>query len=305
MDHNKKRISISYKFTVITTIVSIITVVIAYFGLNGYKSSLIKNVYQQTNKKLLNSLDLKIDGKRAVGLTNAFSIANDGQIKQALYLDTRDMAISSLQTINQTMKDNTRFKNIKVHIHTKDNHSFIRNWKLEKYGDDLSSFRTSVVYVNSSKKAANGFEIGKAGLSLRAVVPIMDKGTHLGSLEFIQGLNSVAKAFDKKKEGFLLLMDKKVSKVKQFKQNKIFQNDYIISQKFVNQDFLKDADKDGRSFNAFMKDCSTYASVFGHVWVVISKNSTGAMTRAQEQAMGVRPYVSMLTPLTVLDWNYE
>ena len=71
------------------------------------------------------------------------------------------------------------------------------------------------------------------------------------------------------------------------------------------EDFLNDADKDGRSFNAFMKDCSTYASVFGHVWAVVSKNASGALTRAQERQQGIRPYVSMLTPLTVLDWNYE
>ena len=68
--------------------------------------------------------------------------------------------------------------------------------------------------------------------------------------------------------------------------------------------FIKDADKDGRSFNNFMKDCSTYASVFGHVWCVVSKPNVGAETRAQEIEMGVRPYVSMLTPLVVLDWNY-
>lgn len=69
--------------------------------------------------------------------------------------------------------------------------------------------------------------------------------------------------------------------------------------------FLVDADKDGRSFDNFMKDCSTYSSVFGHVWCVVSKPNVNATTRAQEIAMGVRPYVSMLTPLVVLDWKYE
>lgn len=69
--------------------------------------------------------------------------------------------------------------------------------------------------------------------------------------------------------------------------------------------FLYDADKDGRSFDSFMKDCSSYSSVFGHVWVVVSKPNVGAVSRAEEIAIGVRPYVSMLTPLVVLDWNYE
>ena len=70
------------------------------------------------------------------------------------------------------------------------------------------------------------------------------------------------------------------------------------------EDFVKDADLDGRSLNAFMKDVATWSSVFGHAWIVIAKPNLGAVTRADEQAQGVRPYVSLLTPLTVLDWNW-
>ena len=71
------------------------------------------------------------------------------------------------------------------------------------------------------------------------------------------------------------------------------------------EDLLKDADHDGRNFNAFMKDVATYASVFGHSWVVVSKPDVGAQTMADEFAMGVRPYVSMLSPLMVLNWEWE
>jgi hypothetical protein len=71
------------------------------------------------------------------------------------------------------------------------------------------------------------------------------------------------------------------------------------------EDFLKDADFDGRSLNAFMKDVSTWTSVFGHAWIIVSKPNVGAITVADEQAMGVRPYVSLLTPMVVLDWHYK
>ena len=70
------------------------------------------------------------------------------------------------------------------------------------------------------------------------------------------------------------------------------------------KDFLKDADMDGRSLNAFMKDVSTWASVFGHCWILMAKPDVGAVTRADEQMLGVRPYVNLLTPLVVLDWAY-
>ena len=71
------------------------------------------------------------------------------------------------------------------------------------------------------------------------------------------------------------------------------------------QDYLMDADLDGRSLDAFMKDVATWASVFGHCWVIMTKPDVGAVTRADEVAAGVRPYVNLLTPLAVLDWNWE
>lgn len=68
--------------------------------------------------------------------------------------------------------------------------------------------------------------------------------------------------------------------------------------------FIKDADLEGRSLNAFMKDVSTYAGVFGHTWVVLSKPNVQAQTRADELVSGARPYVAVITPLSVLDWHY-
>lgn len=71
------------------------------------------------------------------------------------------------------------------------------------------------------------------------------------------------------------------------------------------EQILKDADQDGRSFNHFMKDVSVYSSVFGHAWVIVSKPNVGAVTLADEIEAGVRPYLSMVTPLMVLDWKWE
>ena len=71
------------------------------------------------------------------------------------------------------------------------------------------------------------------------------------------------------------------------------------------KDFLKDADLDGRSLDSFMKDVATWSSVFGHCWIMVAKPDVGAVTRADEIAAGVRPYVSLLTPLVVLDWSWS
>ena len=69
-------------------------------------------------------------------------------------------------------------------------------------------------------------------------------------------------------------------------------------------DFLEDADLDGRSFDAFMKEVSIWAGVFGHCWIMMAKPNINAATLGEEMAMGVRPYVTLLTPLTVMDWEW-
>jgi len=234
-----KRKTISTKFVNVSILVSLVTILLGYSILNMYKSTIDKEVYDNTQKVLISDYHEYMNAKFDIGITNAFSIANDGYIKYSLNQNNRNIAIDSLKSINQTLKNGTAFKNVKVHIHTTDNKSYLRNWKVDKFGDDLSSFRSSVVTVNRTQKGVNGFEVGKAGLSLRSVVPIIDEGKHLGSLEFMQGLNSVAKLFDKTGDGFLLLMDIK-NKIVDPNPSAIFQNDYIISQKFKGDAFFND-----------------------------------------------------------------
>ena len=71
------------------------------------------------------------------------------------------------------------------------------------------------------------------------------------------------------------------------------------------EEFLKDCDMEGRSLDAFMKQVSIWASVFGHSWIVMSKPNAGQVTAADEIAMGVRPYLNLITPLVVNDWQWE
>ncbi|PWC53935.1 methyl-accepting chemotaxis protein [Azospirillum sp. TSO22-1] len=62
--------------------------------------------------------------------------------------------------------------------------SFLRLHMPAKSGDDLSSFRRTVVESNAARKAVVGLEKGVAGLGVRAVVPVARGGAHLGTVEF-------------------------------------------------------------------------------------------------------------------------
>ncbi|WP_234680499.1 methyl-accepting chemotaxis protein [Bradyrhizobium monzae] len=69
-------------------------------------------------------------------------------------------------------------------FHTPPATSFLRVHQPAKFGDDLSSFRKTVVDANQEHKVVVGLEGGVAGLGIRGVVPIAQAGKHLGSVEF-------------------------------------------------------------------------------------------------------------------------
>ncbi|MCV6636185.1 methyl-accepting chemotaxis protein [Candidatus Albibeggiatoa sp. nov. NOAA] len=62
--------------------------------------------------------------------------------------------------------------------------SFLRIHQPDKYGDDLSGFRKSVVTANITQRPQHGLEKGVYGLGMRGVVPVFYQQEHIGTVEF-------------------------------------------------------------------------------------------------------------------------
>ena len=71
------------------------------------------------------------------------------------------------------------------------------------------------------------------------------------------------------------------------------------------ESFLKDADLDGNSFNSVIKQAQNYASIYGHCFMILDKPTIQTRTRADELNQDIRPYISIVTPENVLDWNFK
>ncbi len=76
-----------------------------------------------------------------------------------------------------------RFNFRQIHFHQNNNHSFLRMHDPQKYGDDLSGFRKTVVYVNQTHQKISGFEDGISNNGYRFVFPLFDRNIYLGSVE--------------------------------------------------------------------------------------------------------------------------
>ena len=71
------------------------------------------------------------------------------------------------------------------------------------------------------------------------------------------------------------------------------------------ESFLKDADLDGNNFNSVIKQAQNYASIYGHCMLILDKPSIQTNTKAEEINQEIRPYISIVTPENIFDWNFE
>nr|BAR20361.1 portal protein [uncultured Mediterranean phage uvMED]BAR38417.1 portal protein [uncultured Mediterranean phage uvMED] len=69
--------------------------------------------------------------------------------------------------------------------------------------------------------------------------------------------------------------------------------------------FMKDADLEGNSLSNVVKQTQNFASIYGHCFMILDKPNIQTSTRAEELQQDIRPYVSIVTPENVLDWNFE
>ncbi len=164
-------------------------------GINYYYSiqSIKTGIYDKESVNLRSVYSDLLEGKQNIGITNAINISENYYTIRALESNNRQIAIDGLNGLSKKFKENTQYQNIKIHIHDADAKSFLRAWSPQKYGDDLSGFRKTVLKVREERKPLVAIELGKAGLSIRGLAPIMDGETYLGSVEFMQGLNSIVR----------------------------------------------------------------------------------------------------------------
>lgn len=70
-----------------------------------------------------------------------------------------------------------------LHFHLPDNVSFLRFHRPERYGDDLTDIRYTIMVTNRDLTPTTGFEEGRIFNGFRYVFPLFDDEQHIGSVE--------------------------------------------------------------------------------------------------------------------------
>ncbi len=191
-------------------LVGISFIIIALTAIQIVQARLAAKAQVRTiEKRAVDSSDVLLKQADSIASNNlviATFIANMARVKEAIEKQDRPFLLKTMKPIIASINRRNSTK-IKVHFHVPPGRSFLRVWKPNKFGDDISSFRKTVVDVLTTGRPVKGIEAGRVGLAIRGVAPIFgqDKSRPIASVEVITGLPAVAKMVQNETDGIIQL----------------------------------------------------------------------------------------------------
>ncbi len=147
-----------------------------------------KNVANDINRIGESALDMsEIFAKDPLTL-NAYARLQNGMARESAISDLAKMMKS-----RKTEYDKATGGNLRVHFHTPPAKSLLRIWD-GSGGDDLSSFRNTILEISRTHKPITGIEVGRGGFVIRGIAPIFAAdGHYYGSVETLVSMGKLLK----------------------------------------------------------------------------------------------------------------
>ncbi len=167
----------------------------------------IWNIQSAAQRRIAEVRDYALQGKNVLidevnrlsdfNLSIAKVLANLPDVRECIVTGDRQRLYKVIKPVVDDINDGATVK-VKVHFHIPPGVSFLRMWKPNKNGDDISSFRKTVTDVLSTGKPIEGIEAGRVGLAIRGVAPIFGRDHRvIGSVEVATSLAAVAEVLQK------------------------------------------------------------------------------------------------------------
>lgn len=187
-----QRIAISLVLLLALTV----AVLLAFF-LNRF-NSVIAQAEQRELRGLFDNISAAIDSEAVMSERMSALVAAIPDVQQAMATGDRERLSALFVPGYANLKQQYDVRQFQFHQPPAT--SFLRVHEPQKFGDDLSAIRKTVLQVNTQHSPLRGIESGVAGLGIRGVAPIRANGQHVGSVEF--GLSFGKPFFDAFKQRY-------------------------------------------------------------------------------------------------------
>jgi methyl-accepting chemotaxis protein len=191
-------VKISVPIILITTILMLTLLLINYQRVKTQHQKSIDKSFENKMKDIDNNIK-RIQNK-ALWIASVCSNLDIVKKSYADYYETGDIEGSTkslakqMTQISEALKSYTGVQDASIHFHLPPALSFYRSFSKKK-GDDLSSFRSTVLKISEIHKPVEGIEVGRGGFVIRGIAPIFsDNGQFYGSVENFYSITEMVKA---------------------------------------------------------------------------------------------------------------
>ena len=195
-------------------------------------TTIVEDAEKEKLESLFQNAELEIVSQGRFASALATLVANIDILNNKFVDNQREQLSKILVPTFKVLKED--FNVHQFQYHTPPATSFLRLHKPEKFGDDLSSFRNTVVVANTTKNNVLGLEQGVAGLGIRGVSPVYHENKHIGSVEF--GMSFGQSFFDNFKQKYNVDISLYINKSNNFEKfgstmpnNSLLKNSELMS----------------------------------------------------------------------------
>ncbi len=177
-----RNIGISMRFVAATVLAVVIVLFATQLTTFSYMRDMLRMAEENEISEIYENVVSSVDSEGRLAQVLSALVAGIPQVQKAFAEKDRDSLSSFFVPGFAGLKKAYGVRQFQFHEPPAT--SFLRVHKPEKFGDDLSSFRFTVIETNQTRQPIQGLEVGVAGLGVRGLVPVSYQGQHVGSVEF-------------------------------------------------------------------------------------------------------------------------
>ncbi|HIP55067.1 MAG TPA: diguanylate cyclase [Sulfurimonas autotrophica] len=191
-----------------------------------------QKVAQQLQDKIQDAILLKKKATLAIALALAYQADLQNRIRN------NTLTKHCFNAVVQQFRENTLYKNIWIQVTNQDGRPLCRSWT-KKLDNNLHVIRDDIAIIQKTKKPLNSVSVDKFDLSIKSMVPILDKEKLIAVFEVISHFNSIAQEFKKDGLESVVVATKEQSKHIKYPFSKLFIDSHYVANLDANEDLLK------------------------------------------------------------------
>ena len=177
-----RNIGISSRFVIATVSAVVLVLAITLYTTFSYMGGILHTAEENEIGEIFQNVVAGVESEGRLARAMSALVAGIPDVQKAFAERDRDTLAAMFVPGFAAMKKEYGVRQFQFHEPPAT--SYLRIHKPAKFGDDLSSFRHTVVEGNRNKSAIQGLEVGVAGLGVRGLVPVSHQGKHAGTVEF-------------------------------------------------------------------------------------------------------------------------